>query len=432
MRKKTTGKILMGIAAMFAAVSLLACGNKQDSETDITPTMAENGGVTPTEAAVQREVVPAWTDYLTEDDIATASPWKSADASSLAAAMKKAEAGEPVTVACIGGSITQGSISVGTRDSEIAERHCYADIFFAWWKKTFPNSSITAINAGIGGTDSYLGVHRVQQDVLDYHPDIVLVEYSVNDGDNITYKKSYDNLLRRILLSEDQPAVLLLFMAQTNRTSAQNTHALVGFNYELPMISYKNLMEDLFDTGRFTIEELSGDESHPSVLGHAIVGEMIWKYLNDIYADVDSYGEPQPFDKKALTKESYLDSELLGSADITPEELGTFFNRDTMNGWDGVWTTTEGNGEIKFKVTCKNLGILFYRTTSAEMGTYEVYVDGEWKGNLNAYFKEGWGSYAYSQEVYTSNEAAEHEVVIKKAENSEGDDFTLLRLMISH
>lgn len=31
--------------------------------------------------------------------------------------------------------------------------------------------------AGCGGTDSYLGVHRVQEDVLDYHP--VLARYKL-------------------------------------------------------------------------------------------------------------------------------------------------------------------------------------------------------------------------------------------------------------
>ena len=158
-----------------------------------------NGGTgeptgAPTEAPAKREATPSWTDYLTEEDMQVASPWKVIDNSALAAVMKKAEAGEPVTIACIGGSITQGSISSGPLDSEIKTRACYADIFFAWWKETFPSTEVTVINAGIGGTDSYLGVHRVQEDVLDYHPDLVLVEYSVNDGDNTSYKNSYDNL----------------------------------------------------------------------------------------------------------------------------------------------------------------------------------------------------------------------------------------------
>lgn len=394
-----------------------------------TPLPTEEPTATP---APTRAVVPARTDYLTAEDMQTASPWQVCDNTALAAVMKKAEAGEPVTVAVLGGSITQGTISSGPLDKEIQTRACYADIFFAWWKETFPDSEVTVVNAGIGGTDSYLGVHRVQEDVLDYHPDVVLVEYSVNDGANNDYKNSYDNLVRKILKSEDAPAVMLLFMAQTSLVSAQSVHQLVGFNYELPMLSHYNLISEFFETGRYTAEEMSGDVSHPSVFGHAIVGEMIWKYLNNVYAELDSYGEPVPFDKKAVTKERYQNAELVGVGDITPDALGTFSEKANFNGWGTVWESTEGNGKISFTVTCRNLGLLFWRSTTGNYGTYEVWVDGEYKADLQAEFLDGWGAYAYSQRIFVSEEEAEHIITIKKAEDSAGDDFVLLRLMLSH
>jgi lysophospholipase L1-like esterase len=37
------------------------------------------------------------------------------------------------------------------------------------------------INAGIGGTTSQFGVTRVENYLLCYHPDFVIVEFSVND-----------------------------------------------------------------------------------------------------------------------------------------------------------------------------------------------------------------------------------------------------------
>ena len=164
-----------------------------------------------------------------------------------------------------------------------------------------------------------------------------------------------------------------------------------------------------------------------------MVGEMLWKYLNNIYLELDSYGEPAAFDKKCLTKARYLDAELVGVGDVTPTELGSFTETDKdFNSWGNVWKTTEGNGEITFTVKCRNLGILFWRSTSSDYGMYEVWVDGEHKANLQAEFPGGWGSYAHSQEVFTSDEDAEHTITIKKADGSAGDDFALLRLMISH
>lgn len=380
-----------------------------------------------------RDVIPSHTDYLTDEDMQGASPWQGSDNTALAAVMKKAEAGEPVTIAVIGGSITQGTISKGAIDNQVAQKSCYADIFFGWWKETFPNSDITVVNAGIGATDSYLGVHRVQEDVLDYHPDVVLVEYSVNDGSSNTYKITYDNLVYKVATSKDAPAVMLLFMGQTNYSSAQSIHQLVGFNYGLPMVSYLNLLSGWFESGRYTDKDLSGDVTHPSALGHAIVGEILWKYLNNVYAELDAYGETEDFNKKIFTKEKYLNAEMIGVGDLTPSDMGSFvLNGKDFNGWGDVWKTTDGNGDITFSVTCKNLGILFWRSTSATYGDYEVWVDGERVATLQGEFPGGWGNYAHAQEVFVSDKEAEHTVTIKKAEGSVGDDFVLLRLMVSH
>ncbi len=428
------------IVAMLAAVScvlmLTGCGTEDVMKDPFT---TENTGETtqatetpePT-AAPARTIVPSKTEYLTEEDMQVASPWQVCDNTALAAAMKKAEAGEPVTIAAIGGSITQGTISNGAKDSQVKTKSCYADIFFSWWKETFPNSEVTVVNAGIGATDSYLGVHRVQKDVLDAHPDVVLIEYSVNDSGNNTYKITYDNLVYKVAAAEDAPAVLLLFMGQTNLSSAQGVHQMIGFNYGLPMVSYQNLLSGWFDAGRYTEKELSGDVTHPSALGHAIVGEILWKYLNNVYAELDSYGEPGAFDKKIFTKSKYLNAELVGVGEVTPSTPGSFAETGKdFNGWGNVWQTTDGNGGITFKVTCKNLGFLFWRSTSTSYGNYEVWVDGEHVATLQGEFPGGWGSYAHSQEVFTSDVEAEHTVTIKKADGSAGDDFAILRLMIS-
>ena len=67
--------------------------------------------------------------------------------------MRKAKSGEPITVGFLGGSITQGCLS-STPET------CYAYLVYEWWKKQFPDTSVTYVNAGIGGTTSQFGVAR--------------------------------------------------------------------------------------------------------------------------------------------------------------------------------------------------------------------------------------------------------------------------------
>lgn len=382
-----------------------------------------------TETTPKETVASSLTDYVSEEYMALADMWNSCDDSALAAVMKKAAAGEKVTIACIGGSITQGTISSGTSDGEVGFKKSYAEIFFEWWSDTFPSAEFTFINAGIGATDSYLGVHRVQKDVLDHDPDLVLVEFSVNDGSSVIDKRNYDNLVRKILLSESSPAVMLLFMGQTNGATAQDIHALIGFNYNLPMISYINVINAMMDSNIYTEKQLSGDTTHPSALGHAITGEILWKYLNEVYAQKDSFAEPKVFDKKPVTNEVYLNAELLDNLSFTPTDLGTFMESSRFEAFPNDWSCEEGEGNLTFNISCNRLGFLYYCTTDGKSGQFDVYVDGEYMTTLDADFSGGWGNYAAAKEVFAADEALEHTVTIKKSRASTGDNFTLLGIL---
>jgi lysophospholipase L1-like esterase len=80
----------------------------------------------------------------------------------------KLKAGKEVRIAYLGGSITEQN---GWRPKTLD-----------WYRKQFPTAHIVEINAVIGGTGSELGVYRVRQDVLDHQPDLLFVEFAVNDS----------------------------------------------------------------------------------------------------------------------------------------------------------------------------------------------------------------------------------------------------------
>ena len=66
-------------------------------------------------------------------------------------------------------------------------------------------------------------------------------------------------------------------------------------------------------------------------------------------------------------------------------------------------------------------------------GTDEVWVpvDGEYVKTLDGNFPNGWGTSLHSDEVYVSDESAMHTIEIRKAEDSTGDLFTIVALLIS-
>lgn len=73
-----------------------------------------------------------------------------------------------IKVAYLGGSITA---QPGWRVKSLAH-----------FREKYPDAKFAEINAAIGGTGSDLGVFRVKQDVLDHQPDLLFVEFAVNDS----------------------------------------------------------------------------------------------------------------------------------------------------------------------------------------------------------------------------------------------------------
>lgn len=436
MKYRVWGKKLLtfGLTAVLT-LSAAGCGGQDNTEkADNTAdtgsaAVSEEGSIS--EEAPVEDALSLPTAFLSDTDMELADMWADCDDRALAAVMRKAEAGEKVTIACIGGSITQGTIATGKRDTEVGERKAYADRFFDWWEQRFPETEFQFVNAGIGGTDSYLGVHRLERDVLDSEPDLVLVEFAVNDGNNSFYKKSYDNLIYNLLTDDAAPAVICLFMAQTSGISAQTSEVLVGYHYSVPMLSYANVISDMIKNGRYTEKELSGDGVHPSALGHAVTGEILWNYLNSVYEVRNTIGEPDAGAvTEPLTKAVYGNAAVLDGSVITPEEYGDFAEENSCQQFPNGWGCN-GEGGIVFRASFSRLGILYLATIDGKSGQFEVLVDGEPVRTIDADFSGGWGNAIKADEVYASDTVSEHTVELRRSENATGEIFHLLGLLTS-
>ncbi|MBL4701980.1 MAG: SGNH/GDSL hydrolase family protein [Phycisphaeraceae bacterium] len=97
----------------------------------------------------------------------------------------KLEKGQSVTIAYLGGSITA---QPGWR--VLSQK---------WFAKQYPKVKIKGIHAAIGGTGSSLGVYRLKRDALAHKPDLLFVEFAVNDAgakpDSIT--KAMEGIVRQ-------------------------------------------------------------------------------------------------------------------------------------------------------------------------------------------------------------------------------------------
>ena len=86
---------------------------------------------------------------------------------------KRAKAGENLTVAFLGGSLTWGA------NSTDPQKTSYRALISRKLAETYPKAHFTFIDAAIGGTGSQLGAFRLQRDVLAYKPDLVFLDFTL-------------------------------------------------------------------------------------------------------------------------------------------------------------------------------------------------------------------------------------------------------------
>ena len=156
------------VTILFMALTLWGCagsGSISDNTAKVDESVIENMAMPVDTSGIE----------VTEEML-DAGIFNPGDTGRLASVMARAASGEDITIAYIGGSITNGD------SANPKETKCYAYLTTEWWKATFPGANINYVNAGIGATDSYIGVHRAKRDVLAYKPDLVIVEFSVNDA----------------------------------------------------------------------------------------------------------------------------------------------------------------------------------------------------------------------------------------------------------
>ena len=202
--------------------------------------------------------------------------------------LKKAAEGEGLTVCCFGGSITRGSGSkmipdTGVVTEFVEENNCYCDWICEWFHQVF-GINVNKVNAGIGATDSVLGTHSMEEDVLAYEPDLVIVEWAVNDGEQFLYKQgTYESMIRKFIKSG--VALLALEMCTKDGVSSQRLHEPLADLYGIPMISYRNAYAGHSFIDHFYTAQ---DDTHPNMIGHPMAALLVTSYLGEVYADMDS------------------------------------------------------------------------------------------------------------------------------------------------
>ena len=300
-----------------------------------------------------------------------------------------AQRGEDVNIAYIGGSITQdGSAST--------HANCFANLSYKYFSETFGRGgNVHYINAGMAGTSSVVGNLRMEKDVFSKNADIIFIEFAVNDQGDERFKKSYEALVNKCLDQPNAPAVVCVTLCQKSFGSNQDWMVQIAENYDLPVISGKNAIENAVKRGTLDWDRDygSGDTIHPGDGGHKLIADIIAYYYRQALRSentTDSYVKP---DTQVFGRE-YSTARVVSIDDLSDFNSGSW----TVTR-DGLTFSKNGNEPITFKTRGKGIMLLFRSKDDNSMGTALVTVNGKtnkvtaklpwtwggWDGNLGYY-----------------------------------------------
>ena len=341
-------------------------------------------------------------------------------------AVAKAQNGEKVTIAYLGGSITEGALA------QPQPLKCYAYLsahLFA--EKYMPDAAqLNYINAGVSGTPSLLGITRLEQDVLRHQPDIVFVEFAVNDSGDLISQGVYESLLRKLLLSETQPAVILLFTVLSGGHSCQEHMSMLGRHYKLGMISVKDAIWPDIQQGTLAWSDYSSDYAHPTTEGHAFITDMIGYYFDQAMATA-----PEPYELPRFVRISnqleelknirHGDERILSTGGFPYAAVSCYTYR---SGW---WHkgSLDGNDPMVIQAEGSCMTVAFKQMKDENWGTAEVWVDGQKKADLSGYSADAWGN--VQSQLITFSSKGGHTLEIRMADGDENKIFQLLDVAIA-
>jgi lysophospholipase L1-like esterase len=322
----------------------------------------------------------------------------------VAAVFAKAAAGEPLRCVALGGSITQAGKGWITE----------------WLRRQFPQSDVALFNAGLGGTGSNLGVFRLERDVLSCQPDLVLLEYCVNDsgetGRDAT--RDFESIVVRLKQLPHPPA-LVVIEAATRSGVNLTRHRRIARHYRLLEVDLQAAVNaHLAEKGR-PWETLFGDGVHPNEDGHRFYAEQISRALEPylpggrLASTPPAARElPPPLSKSPLLLDGHMiDLSTLVAAPGWSRELPV--QPGAHPNFRGALVSQSPGSPLRLKLRGTNFGVFF--PMNEGYGAFRAQVDEERPLEIAADLRSGYQVEMLAADLHPGT----HEIVFVHPESSE-------------
>lgn len=335
-------------------------------------------------------------------------PAKAAD---FATFEKRVQSGQPVNIVFFGGSLTWGAQSTDPQNTSYRAR--MAERF----AEKYPKGKLRFWDSAIGGTGSQLGIFRLDRDVLARKPDLVFLEFTVNDGaydqphpDRLA---SYEAIVRK-LVAADIPVVQVIFPVKPDvlpnppARPLDIEHKKIAALYHLPSANAVELVQKRVQEGKATPNTLwdnPKDGTHPGDNGYMLYAEAAWNALQSGIEAKTACRVPE----KMINADTYMSANRWhitefpeGWTATAPSRTGLVYDFTPSRWLDRVaMAARDDKGgpspkPLVLKVRARN--VYLFGEANPRTGKYQVTVDGGTPKVYTTYTMKG-GDYRYFEPI---------------------------------
>jgi lysophospholipase L1-like esterase len=300
---------------------------------------------------------------------------------------RRARAHEALNVVFLGGSLTFGAVASDPMQTS------YRALIGKRLREYYDNPRITSHDAAIGGTGSHLGIFRLDRDVFRHEPDLVFVEFAVNDHPFSIHPgrlEAYEAIVRRLVLAGIPVVQGLLAVKQdlapdpVEKRVLDPEHKKISHAYNTGLGDAVTLMRAQVAAGQASADDLwhPFDGTHPNDAGYALYAEAMW---NGFRQAVDEKRvcrapgkmlHPDTFTHVTRQKISALAPLPAGWNVGIPTPWGCAFDFYMSRWFDDVMIA-EGPDAKPLQLTFNGSTVLLFGEATRKSGKLQVKIDGK-------------------------------------------------------
>lgn len=305
--------------------------------------------------------------------------------------LEKVSRGDPTTIAYFGGSITAAE---GWRVQT-----------FAKFQERWPKVEFTQIDAAIGGTGSDLGVYRLERDALRFNPDLVFVEFSVNDSgaQPIQIWRQLEGIVRQIWRHSLETDVVFVYTycngrerdyASNKTPRAVSASEQIAEFYGIPTLDFNIPVVAAAESGALVYRSetdvagklvFSRDGVHPERQGHEIYTRVVDEAFEKMRASHAESPYPSPSLRARKLERAFIadhyesaklspiqETQLSGAWRLLADDSPLAWTKSRLG--DVVYESDEPGAKLTVRFKGRNLAI--YDIIGPAGGQVRITVDG--------------------------------------------------------